>query len=110
MSDPLLLQKSSLTAYERIDNNPIYHKLIFYRKCLGFGLSLGLMFFYFLAFYLVAYQPHWIISPISSSSVITKGIAYCSFVIVISFVMTGIYMVLAQKMDRMITQILGEIL
>jgi uncharacterized membrane protein (DUF485 family) len=99
---------SIATSYEKILANPLYYQLIVYRRYLGVGLTIILMAFYFLAFYLVAFHPAWIITPISATSMITNGIAYCSFVIILSFVMTGIYMILAQKMDRLTSQVLGE--
>jgi len=68
-----------------------YKELVSKRGRFSIKLTLIMLFVYFSFILTIAFKPSILSTPISSSSVITVGIPLGVFVIVLAFVLTGIY-------------------
>jgi uncharacterized membrane protein (DUF485 family) len=76
---------------EKIKANPDYQKLISTRNSFAVKLSILMLSVYFLFILLIAFNPAFLGTPISSSSVTTVGIPVGMGIIVFAIVLTGIY-------------------
>jgi uncharacterized membrane protein (DUF485 family) len=74
----------------KIEQDPNYRELVHRRSSLGWILSLIMLVVYFGFILLVAYAPRFLGTPIGTG-VTTIGIPIGLFVIVLAFVLTGIY-------------------
>ena len=74
----------------RIEQDPNYQELVRRRSSLGWMLSLIMLIIYFGFILLVAYAPKFLGTPIGTG-VMTIGIPIGLSVIVLAFVLTGIY-------------------
>ncbi|MSQ69130.1 MAG: DUF485 domain-containing protein [Gammaproteobacteria bacterium] len=78
-------------CYRAIDADPRFHALARARSRLGWGLG-GVMLVTYYAFILViAFRPAWLARPLSSTTVITVGIAAGVALIVLGVALTGVY-------------------
>src|ERR1700751_6336543 len=77
-------------SYEAIQRDPNYKELVRRRSSLGWILSLIMLIIYFGFILLVAYAPKFLGTPLGTG-VTTIGIPIGLFVIVLAFVLTGIY-------------------
>lgn len=76
---------------ERILQNPKFKALVAKKRNLSWSLAALMLFIYIGFTLLVAYSPDLLRTPISEGSVITLGIPLAVGVIVISFVLCGVY-------------------
>jgi uncharacterized membrane protein (DUF485 family) len=74
----------------RIEQDPNYQELVRRRSLLGWALSLIMLVIYFGFILLVAYAPKFLGTPVGAG-VITIGIPIGLAVIVLAFLLTGIY-------------------
>ena len=74
----------------KIEQDPNYQELVRRRSSLGWMLSLIMLIVYFGFILLVAYAPKFLGTPIGAG-VITIGIPIGLAVIVLAFLLTGIY-------------------
>ena len=74
----------------KIEQDPNYQELVRRRSSLGWMLSLIMLVVYFGFILLVAYAPKFLGTPLGTG-VTTIGIPIGLFVIVLAFVLTGIY-------------------
>lgn len=74
----------------RIERDPNYQELVRRRSALGWMLSLTILVIYFGFILLVGYAPKFLGTPLGSG-VTTIGIPIGLSVIVLAFVLTGIY-------------------
>jgi uncharacterized membrane protein (DUF485 family) len=59
---------------------------------------------------LIAFNPQWLGTPIAEGSTITRGIPIGIGLIVISFILTGIYVFRANgEFDRLTAEVLREV-
>lgn len=77
-------------SHEAIQRDPNYQELVRRRSSLGWTLSLIMLVIYFGFILLVAYAPKFLGIPLGSG-VTTIGIPIGLSVIVLAFVLTGIY-------------------
>ena len=92
----------------RIEHDPNYQELVRRRSSLGWMLSLIMLVTYFGFILLVAYAPKLLGMPLGSG-VTTIGIPVGLFVIVLAFVLTGIYVRKANSSyDVLIRKIVEE--
>jgi len=92
-------------SHESIQRDPDYQELVRRRSSLGWTLSLIMLVLYFGLILLVAYAPKFLALPIGTG-VTTIGIPIGLFVIVSAFVLTGIYVSIANsKYDALIRRI-----
>jgi len=74
----------------RIKQDPNYQELVRRRSSLGWALSLAMLAIYFGFILLVAYAPKFLGTPLGTG-VMTIGLPIGLTVIVLAFVLTGIY-------------------
>ena len=92
----------------KIEQDPNYQELVRRRSSLGWMLSLIMMVIYFGFILLVAYAPKFLGTPIGTG-VTTIGIPIGLSVIVLAFVLTGIYVRKANSSyDALIRQIVED--
>src|SRR5215813_5540104 len=102
---PRIIDVSNLA---RIERDPNYQELVRRRSSLGWMLSLVMLVVYFGFILLVAYAPKFLGTPIGSG-VTTIGIPIGLSVIVLAFVLTGIYVRRANSSyDVLIRKIIEE--
>lgn len=82
---------------ERILQNPKFKALVAKKRNLSWSLAALMLFIYIGFTLLVAYSPDLLRTPISEGSVITLGIPLAVGVIVISFVLCGVYSSIANN-------------
>nr|WP_282553470.1 DUF485 domain-containing protein [Providencia sneebia] len=98
------------TAYEKVENNPRFKELVKKRSRFSWLLS-GITLVLYVGFiFLIAFDPEWLGTPISEGSYITRGIPVGVGLIVISFILTGLYVIRANgEYDRLTAEILEEV-
>lgn len=96
--------------YQRIDKDPRFKELVQKRGRFAWLLSLITLLLYVSFILLIAFYPQWLGTPISAGSSITRGIPVGVGLIVISFVLTGIYVFRANgEFDRLTNEIVREV-
>jgi uncharacterized membrane protein (DUF485 family) len=96
--------------YQQIEENPRFKELVSKRSRFAWLLSLITLALYVGFIFLIAFDPHWLGTPIAVGSTITRGIPIGVGLIVISFVLTGIYVYRANgEFDRLNAEILREV-
>ncbi|WP_420589914.1 DUF485 domain-containing protein [Bacterioplanoides sp.] len=78
-------------VYQRIKNHPDFLSLVEKRRKFAWQLSGVVLAMYFSFILLVAFAPSVLATPITSHSVTTWGIPIGIFIIVMSFLLTGVY-------------------
>lgn len=98
----------SLLIASKIQNNPKYLELVHRRNTVGWTLSTIVCVLYFGFTLMVAYAPGILTAPIGDT-VIPQGMLIGVGIILASCVLTGIYVVLANKtFDPIIEEIVRE--
>ncbi len=77
--------------YKKIYDDPKFHELERKRGKFSWVLALAVLATYYAFILVVAFRPELFAIPISNGSVITWGIPVGLFVIVFSFLLTGVY-------------------
>ncbi|MDH2898573.1 MULTISPECIES: DUF485 domain-containing protein [Rahnella] len=96
--------------YQRVVNNPRFRELVQKRSRFAWLLS-GITLVLYVAFILlIAFDPQWLGTPLYEGATITRGIPVGVGLIVISFVLTGIYVIRANsEFDRLTADIIREV-
>ncbi|MFD3249950.1 DUF485 domain-containing protein [Rahnella aquatilis] len=96
--------------YQRVVSNPRFRELVQKRSRFAWLLS-GITLVLYVAFILlIAFDPQWLGTPLYDGATITRGIPVGVGLIVISFVLTGIYVVRANgEFDRLTADIIREV-
>ncbi|GAB2947220.1 DUF485 domain-containing protein [Hafnia psychrotolerans] len=96
--------------YQRVVNNPRFRELVEKRSRFAWLLS-GITLVMYVAFILlIAFEPQWLGTPLYEGATITRGIPIGVGLIVISFVLTGIYVFRANgEFDRLTADIIREV-
>ena len=96
--------------YQRVVNNPRFRELVQKRSRFAWLLS-GITLTMYVAFILlIAFDPQWLGTPLYEGATITRGIPVGVGLIVISFVLTGIYVIRANgEFDRLTADIIREV-
>ncbi len=81
---------SELSA-SRIQNNPKYHQLVAQRDSLAWTLSTIVCVMYFGFILMIAFAPDFLTQPLSADSVIPVGMPIGVGVILVSCILTAIY-------------------
>ncbi|MGK9173566.1 DUF485 domain-containing protein [Yokenella regensburgei] len=98
------------TIYQRIENNAHFRELVEKRQRFATILSLIMLVIYVSFILLIAFAPGWLGTPISDGSSITRGIPIGVGVILISFILTGVYVWRANgEFDRLNRAVLQEV-
>jgi len=96
--------------YQRVVSNLRFRELVQKRSRFAWLLS-GITLVLYVAFILlIAFDPQWLGTPLYEGATITRGIPVGVGLIVISFVLTGIYVVRANgEFDRLTADIIREV-
>ena len=81
----------SADLYEKIKNKPEYIQLVARRSRFAWALAAIVLVMYFTFILVIAFAPSWLAIPLFKGSVITIGIPIGLSIIVIAFILTGIY-------------------
>lgn len=100
----------SADRYNKVKQNPNFQALVARRSRWAWGLATIILLMYFTFILLIAFVPQWLAQPVIAGSVITIGIPIGVLVIVVAFVLTGVYVHKANTdFDQMNQQIISEI-
>ncbi|UXD87061.1 DUF485 domain-containing protein [Thalassolituus hydrocarboniclasticus] len=78
-------------VYQKIKDHPDFQSLVAKRKAFALKLSAIVLVMYFSFIMLVAFAPGVLAEPVAQNSVTTWGIPIGVFIIISSFLLTGIY-------------------
>ena len=97
-------------VYQEIENNPRFKILERKRGRFAWLLSLITLVLYVSFIFFIAFQPQWLGTPLYAGASITRGIPVGIGLIIISFVLTGIYVFRANgEFDHLNAEILREV-
>lgn len=98
------------TIYQRIEDNAHFRELVEKRQRFATILSIIMLAVYIGFILLIAFAPGWLGTPLNPNTSVTRGIPIGVGVIVISFVLTGIYIWRANgEFDRLNNEVLHEV-
>lgn len=101
MNDPI---------YQRIENNPHFQQLVDKRQHFATLLTTIMLVLYYGFILLIAFAPGWLGTPIHAGTSVTRGIPLGIGLIVLSFILTAIYVIRANsEFDRLTQQLLREV-
>lgn len=96
--------------YQQIENSAHFRELVERRQRFAFMLSIIMLIIYVGFILLIAFAPHWLGTPLHEGTNVTRGIPIGIGVIVISFVLTGVYVWRANgEFDRLTKAVLSEV-
>ncbi len=96
--------------YQRIGNHSQFKALVRKRQLFAVSLSLIVLVLYISFILLIAFAPGWLGTPLFPGASITRGIPIGIGLIVISFLLTGVYVYRANgEFDRMTKKLLSEV-
>ncbi len=96
--------------YQKVESNPRFKELVHKRSRFAWLLSIITLVLYVAFIFLIAFEPQWLGTPLYDGATITRGIPVGVGLIVISFVMTGIYVFRANgEFDRLTADITREV-
>lgn len=106
-SEQTLMQQNIV---DKVKSNPKYAELVRSRSTLGWILSILVMLVYYGFILVIAFDKALLAQPLHAGTVITVGIPVGVSVIVLSFLLTGVYVWRANsKFDELTKQIKQEI-
>jgi len=95
---------------QQIERNPRFHELVHKRQAFATLLSLIMLVLYVGFILLIAFAPGWLGTPLHAGTNVTRGIPIGVGLIVMSFVLTGVYVWRANgEFDRLTKAILSEV-
>lgn len=86
-----------IEQYEKIYSDPTFQTLVRKKSIFSWCLAILTFVIYFSFILIIAFAPEIFAKPISSDSVISYGIPIGVGVILVSFLLTGVYVVRANK-------------
>lgn len=97
-------------VWQQIESNPRFQELVRKRQAFALALSLIMLVLYISFILLIAFAPAWLGTPLHSGTNVTRGIPIGVGLIIVSFVLTGVYVWRANgEFDRLTQQILREV-
>lgn len=81
----------SAELYEQVKRDPRFTALTRIRARWAWGLSALILLMYFAFILLIAFAPSVLAKPVAAGSVITVGIPVGVVIILLAFVLTGVY-------------------
>jgi len=95
---------------QQIENSAHYRELVDKRQRFAFTLSIIMLIIYVGFILLIAFAPHWLGTPLHAGTSVTRGIPIGIGVIVVSFVLTAVYVIRANgEFDRLNKAVLREV-
>jgi uncharacterized membrane protein (DUF485 family) len=96
--------------YQQIENSAHFRELVEKRQRFAFLLSIIMLIIYVGFIMLIAFAPHWLGTPLHAGTTVTRGIPIGIGVILISFVLTAIYVWRANsEFERLTRAVLSEV-
>ncbi|AUY26762.1 MAG: DUF485 domain-containing protein [Mixta calida] len=96
--------------YARIENSARFKELVQKRQRFALILSIIMLILYVGFILLIAFAPDWLGAPLHEGTNVTRGIPIGVGLIVISFLLTGVYVWRANgEFDRLTKQIIDEV-
>ena len=96
---------------EKVQNNPRFQELVARRNRFAWTMAIIVLAVYYTYILVIAFKPEVFATPISSDSVISIGIPIGAGIILMSWIMTGIYIRRANNdFDEITRQIKEEAL
>ncbi|MBK4728045.1 DUF485 domain-containing protein [Erwinia sp. MYb375] len=100
----------SNVLYERIERSAKFKELVRKRQSFATLLSVIMLVLYVGFILLIAFAPGWLGTPLYEGTNVTRGIPIGVGLIVISFLLTGIYVWRANgEFDRLTRELLNEV-
>ncbi|POP43062.1 hypothetical protein CHU32_17730 [Superficieibacter electus] len=98
------------TIYQRIESSAHFRELVDKRQRFAVILSIIMLVIYVGFILLIAFAPGWLGTPLHAGTSVTRGIPIGIGVIVISFVLTGVYVWRANsEFDRLTHAVIREV-
>lgn len=96
--------------YKKIYADPEFHELERKRGVFSWILAGITLLAYFSFILVIAFVPEWFAKPVTEGSIITWGIPFGLFVILLSFVLTGVYVYRANtEFDHLVRDIVEHV-
>lgn len=96
--------------YARIENSARFKELVQKRQRFALIVSIIMLILYVGFILLIAFAPDWLGAPLHEGTNVTRGIPIGVGLIVISFLLTGVYVWRANgEFDRLTKQIIDEV-
>ncbi|MBB3322087.1 MULTISPECIES: DUF485 domain-containing protein [Atlantibacter] len=96
--------------YQRIEDNAHFRELVEKRQRFATILSLIVLVIYVSFILLIAFAPGWLGTPLHAGTSVTRGIPIGVGVILISFILTGVYVWRANsEFDRLNKAVMHEV-
>ncbi|XTZ40625.1 DUF485 domain-containing protein [Salmonella enterica] len=96
--------------YQQIENSAHFRELVSKRQRFAFILSIIMLIIYVGFILLIAFAPNWLGTPLHAGTTVTRGIPIGIGVIVISFLLTGVYVWRANgEFDRLNRAVMDEV-
>jgi uncharacterized membrane protein (DUF485 family) len=96
--------------YQQIENSAHFRELVEKRQRFAFLLSIIMLIIYVGFIMLIAFAPHWLGTPLYAGTTVTRGIPIGIGVILISFVLTAVYVWRANsEFERLTRAVLSEV-
>ena len=101
---------NDINIYQRIEDSAHFRELVEKRQRFAFMLSIIMLVIYVSFILLIAFAPHWLGTPLHEGTSVTRGTPIGIGVIVISFLLTGVYVWRANgEFDRLNKAVLQEV-
>lgn len=98
------------SLYQRIEGSARFQELVHKRQRFATLLTIIMLVIYIGFILLIAFAPDWLGTPLYSDTSVTRGIPIGIGIIVISFLLTGLYIWRANgEFDRLTTELLREV-
>lgn len=102
--------KPQEVVWQQIEGNPRFQELVHKRQAFALLLSIIMLVLYVGFILLIAFAPAWLGTPLHAGTNVTRGIPIGVGLIVVSFLLTGIYVWRANgEFDHLTKQILSEV-
>jgi len=96
--------------YQQIESNAHFKELVTKRQRFAFILSIIMLVVYVGFILLIAFAPTWLGTPLHPGTTVTRGIPIGIGIIVLSFLLTGVYVWRANgEFDRLNDEIIREV-
>lgn len=96
--------------YQRIEKSARFKELVRKRRAFAALLSAIMLILYVGFILLIAFAPGWLGTPLDANTNVTRGIPIGVGLIVISFLLTGVYVWRANgEFDRLTRELLNEV-
>lgn len=96
--------------YERIERSALFKELVRRRQRFALLLTIIMLVLYYGFILLIAFAPGWLGTPLHEGTSVTRGIPIGIGLIIVSFLLTGVYVWRANgEFDRMNRELLKEV-